>query len=643
MKRKMKVRNAIVWMVVLALMVSGCSTILAHPAIDVTGFTEIINYKPNESITLRTVIVNNMSDTVSAMNSFIRIPWGSGPLYSEGVCYSNVSTVGKPFFPNAKQAHAYNFDYYRGCGAYVFFQGFTIDAKKSKELVYTLKINDWTGQCPTGDTWHQFPYSMWMTGNEDVFMDTFVSTISVGNESKLLRLDPRKGTFGDMPPEYEVGTFRITSSMLPHRYGAFPNITQVYKDSTESVNVSVFNGSGLGKVTDATVSLEGCGVHENTSIYPYEFNITPKEYGKIRIIANWTEYNISMRGEGFISVTKPDGLVDWNNVTVTRTPMPDNSTKIRVDTSNTEGREYIDKLLLTYSPADRPWAMQLTMDKYGDKYEATIEPFEIGRIVNYTITGFDIAGLWKEIANESFIVTPPPAIEVQVWTEPTEITPGNISIIFARVTETENKTPVSNVNVTFTTDFGMFTESRNDTYINTTNESGIAVAHFMASEAGTANITATEPTGVSNSTTIRVFIPTFEFDTRGGDYPSIPGTFNGTITPSHKVIANKLYTYPCAGTGGHSEYMWIGNLSWNISSETWEGYTRDWHNLTFNEPFVLEAGETYNYTIRTGSYPQIIHQHNLTTADGVITCTEFRDVNGVVHYDWIPAIRLFAQ
>jgi len=233
------------------------------------------------------------------------------------------------------------------------------------------------------------------------------------------------------------------------------------------------------------------------------------------------------------------------------------------------------------------------------------------------------------------------AIEVQVWAEPTEITPGNISIIFARVTE--NKTPVSNVNVTFTTDFGMFTENGSDTYINTTNESGIAIAHFTASESGTANITATEPTGVSNSTTIRVFIPTFEFDTRGGDYPSIPGTYNGTITPSHKIIANKLYTYPCAGTGGHSEYMWIGNLSWNISSETWEGYTGDWHNLTFNESFVLEAGETYNYTIRTGSYPQIIHRHNLTTADGVITCTEFRDVNGVVHYDWIPAIRLFAS
>jgi len=630
----MKVKEALVWMSVLAVVMSGCSSVLARPDLDVTGFTEIVQYQPNETITLRTIIVNDVNDTINATNSFIRIPWGTE------LFYSSVSTAGDPLFPNAAQAHAYQSDWYRGTGAYLSFHDFAMNANETKELIYTLKINDWTGQCPTGDTWHQSPYMQWKTSDNDVFIDTVQSSMQVDNTSASKRFYPRKGTFGELS---EIQRFRITSSMLPHRYGAFPNITQVYKDSTESVNVSVFNGSGLGKVTDATVSLEGCGVHENTSIYPYEFNITPKEYGKIRIIANWTKNNISMRGEGFISVTKPDGLVDWNNVTVTRTPMPDNSTKIRVDTSNTEGREYIDKLLLTYSPADRPWAMQLTMDKHGDEYEATIEPFEIGRIVNYTITGFDIAGLWKEIANESFIVTPPPAIEVQVWTEPTEITPGNISIIFVRVTETENKTPVSNINVTFTTDFGMFTENGSDTYINTTNESGIAVAHFTAPETGIANITATEPTGVSNSTTIGVFIPTFEFDTRGGDYPSIPGTYNGTITPSHKIIANKLYTYPCAGTGGHSEYMWIGNLSWNISSETWEGYTGDWHNLTFNESFVLEAGETYNYTIRTGSYPQIIHQHNLTTADGVITCTEFRDVNGVVHYDWIPAIRLFVQ
>lgn len=133
---------------------------------------------------------------------------------------------------------------------------------------------------------------------------------------------------------------------------------------------------------------------------------------------------------------------------------------------------------------------------------------------------------------------------------------------------------------------------------------------------------------------------TREFNTGEGDYPSIMGTHNGTITPAHKVIANKLYTYPCAGTGGHAEYARIWNSLWSISG-TWEGYRGDWHNITFNETFVLEPGETYNYSVRTGSYPQIIHKHNLTTADGMITCAEFIDANGKNYNDWIPALRLF--
>ena len=55
---------------------------------------------------------------------------------------------------------------------------------------------------------------------------------------------------------------------------------------------------------------------------------------------------------------------------------------------------------------------------------------------------------------------------------------------------------------------------------------------------------------------------------------------------------------------------------------------------------TLLANETYNYTIRTGSYPQIHHTAALPTANGWINCTEFTDVNGKVYKDWIPAIRL---
>jgi hypothetical protein len=124
-------------------------------------------------------------------------------------------------------------------------------------------------------------------------------------------------------------------------------------------------------------------------------------------------------------------------------------------------------------------------------------------------------------------------------------------------------------------------------------------------------------------------------------YPSIMGNHTGTIKPNHTVIATKLYTYSCEGTGGHTEYAKIGNLTWNATA-TWEGYMGDWHNITFDKTVVLLANKTYNYTIRTGSYPQIHHTDALPTANGWINCTKFTDANGKVYYDWIPAIRLWA-
>ena len=132
------------------------------------------------------------------------------------------------------------------------------------------------------------------------------------------------------------------------------------------------------------------------------------------------------------------------------------------------------------------------------------------------------------------------------------------------------------------------------------------------------------------------------FDTGSGTYPSIRGMHNGTITPSCNITVSKLYTYPCAGTGGHSEYVRIWNSTdWNVTA-TWNGYVSDLHNISFDEPFTLLKDETYNYTIITGSYPQIIHKQNHTTLDdSLITCEEFIDANGNVHNGWIPAIRLF--
>ncbi len=132
-------------------------------------------------------------------------------------------------------------------------------------------------------------------------------------------------------------------------------------------------------------------------------------------------------------------------------------------------------------------------------------------------------------------------------------------------------------------------------------------------------------------------------DTGPGTYPSIAGEHKGVIKPKQTINVSKLYTYSCEGTGGHTEYIRIENETWNVTA-TWDGYTEDdWRNITFGEPFVLVANKNYRYTIRTGSYPQIIHKQTHTTLDdSVINCTEFRDLNGKVYYDWIPAIRLWA-
>lgn len=123
-------------------------------------------------------------------------------------------------------------------------------------------------------------------------------------------------------------------------------------------------------------------------------------------------------------------------------------------------------------------------------------------------------------------------------------------------------------------------------------------------------------------------------------YPSISGVHYGNITPSHDVYATKLFTRACEGTGGHPEYMKIWNDTWNTTA-TWYGYKRDWHNVSFDEQFVLRAGETYHYKMKTGSYPKIHHKSELKVSDGVITCTNFTDANGIVHNDWIPAITIY--
>jgi len=135
------------------------------------------------------------------------------------------------------------------------------------------------------------------------------------------------------------------------------------------------------------------------------------------------------------------------------------------------------------------------------------------------------------------------------------------------------------------------------------------------------------------------------FDTGPGTYPSIFGTHKGTITPNQTLTVSKLYTYPCSGTGGHTESIEFYESDNLIANGTWNGYHGDYPNITIHSvtgaPYLtLIEDHEYNYTIHTGSYPQICHTDALQTANGWINCTEFVDVNGKRYKDGIPAIRL---
>ncbi len=134
------------------------------------------------------------------------------------------------------------------------------------------------------------------------------------------------------------------------------------------------------------------------------------------------------------------------------------------------------------------------------------------------------------------------------------------------------------------------------------------------------------------------------FDTGPGTYPSIAGTHYGKIIPEQDITVNKAYTYPCAGTGGHSEYVKIWDETTGVCVVAeWDGYSGDYHNLSFNRTQTLREGFVYSYIIETGSYPQIIHAPYKQLSNGNITCTRFEDYNGRVYHNRLPAIRLFYE
>jgi len=124
-------------------------------------------------------------------------------------------------------------------------------------------------------------------------------------------------------------------------------------------------------------------------------------------------------------------------------------------------------------------------------------------------------------------------------------------------------------------------------------------------------------------------------------YPSIMGIHTGNFTPECNITVHQIYTYPCVGTGGHSERIIFRDYETGKTEidVNWSGYQGDYHNITVPSVELLED-HVYNYTIITGSYPQIIHNQTCGNGFGTMTCTKFVDANGKSYDNWIPAIRL---
>ncbi len=69
------------------------------------------------------------------------------------------------------------------------------------------------------------------------------------------------------------------------------------------------------------------------------------------------------------------------------------------------------------------------------------------------------------------------------------------------------------------------------------------------------------------------------------------------------------------------------------------------NEVSFSSDLKEEVNEGFyshftNLASKSGSYLQVIHEHGYTANGGVITCSEFVDVNGKRHERGIPAIRL---
>jgi len=313
-----------------------------------------------------------------------------------------------------------------------------------------------------------------------------------------------------------------------------------------------------------------------------------------------------------------------SNITVTN--ITENSATIKWDTD-----EFADSLV-KYGTSSGAYTKQEYDELFVKKHAVSLYNLSPGTKYYFVVKSVDLSGNSAESSEYTFTTSgalnQPPIANFTYYPEK----------------------PVVNQSVTFDASSSYDPDGNITSYEwnfgdgNITNTMHEIIKHSY-SEVGSyeVTLTVTDNEEAKNSTTKIITVYSgaiFDTGSPRNPYPSIMGTHKGTIKPNHTIIATKLYTYPCPGTGGHTEYARIWNATWEANA-TWEGYAGEWHNISFDKTVVLFAGETYFYEIRTGSYPQIHHTNALLTANGWINCTEFKNANGKVYYNWIPAIKLF--
>ena len=314
-----------------------------------------------------------------------------------------------------------------------------------------------------------------------------------------------------------------------------------------------------------------------------------------------------------------------SNITVTN--ITDDSATIKWDTD-----EFADSLV-KYGTSSGAYTKQEYDELFVKKHAVSLYNLSPGTKYYFVVKSVDLSGNSAESSEYSFTTlgtsNQPPIASFTYY-------PEN-PLLGEQITFDASSSYDSDGNITnYEWDFG------DGNVTSTTHE----ILNHSYSEAGNyeVRLTVTDNDEATNSTTkiITVYPSTAIFDTGApsNPYPSVAGTHNGTITPNQTITVSMLYTYPCAGTGGHAEYARIWNSTLDVNA-TWNGYVDDWHNISFNEPFTLVKDEVYNYTIRTGSYPQIIHARSKPVTGGLINCTTFTDANGKIYDNWIPAIRLY--